>query len=62
MVNWTAFFEKVVIPVTGLLAFVYAAAGGPVPIALYPIVAGMIGLPVFRALDKIRQTNGDGKK
>lgn len=57
--TWRSFFENVVVPVTGLVMIVLAGAGeAPVPIALYPVFAGMIGYPGFRALDKIRQNGG----
>lgn len=56
---WITLFEKVIVPMAGLGAFVYAALGGPVPIPLYPMIGLMLGLPALRWLDRIRK-NGSG--
>ena len=55
--TWSEFIEKIVVPMSGIGVFIFAALGGPVPIPLYPLVAAAIGYPGFRALDRIR-TNG----
>jgi hypothetical protein len=60
MTTWQALFEKVIVPVAGLGSVIYAALGGPVPLELYPVLAGMIGYPGVRALDRMRQ-NGNGR-
>jgi hypothetical protein len=57
MSTWERLFEKVIVPTTGLVIVVFAALGGPVPLALYPVAAGMIGYPGVRALDRIRKNN-----
>jgi hypothetical protein len=56
--KWTTLFEKVVVPMTGLIIVAFAASGGPVPLALYPVAAGMIGYPGVRALDRLRRNGG----
>jgi hypothetical protein len=53
--RWELIFEKAVVPITGLALVVFAAFGGPVPLALYPVLAGMIGYPGVRALDRVRK-------
>lgn len=55
MDTWEQLFERVLVPVTGLLGVVYAAVGGPVPPALYPVLLGMIGYPIARAYDRRRR-------
>jgi hypothetical protein len=59
MNSWELLFEKVIVPTIGLGLVIFAAFGGPVPLALYPVLAGMIGHPGVRALDRIRK-NGNG--
>jgi hypothetical protein len=58
MRTWEAFFEKILVPSTGLGLVIFAGLGGPVPLALYPVLAGLIGYPGVRALDRFRR-NGD---
>lgn len=58
--TWEVLFEKAIVPMTGLALVIYAALGGPVPIALYPVLAGMIGYPGVRALDRLRR-NGNNR-
>lgn len=60
MSRWQAIIERGVIPVWGCLLATAVADGWPVPVAFYPVIAGMIGFPALRALDRIRQ-NGGGK-
>lgn len=55
MDKWEQFFERVLVPVTGLLGVVYAGLGGPVPGALYPVLLGMIGYPIARQYDRKRR-------
>lgn len=55
MSTWERLFEKVIVPTAGLGLVIFAALGGPVPIALYPVLAGMIGYPGVRALDRMRK-------
>lgn len=61
MNEWSQLFERVIVPLTGLVIVVLAARGTwPVPIPLYPLLGGMIGLPVLRYLDtKRREGNGE---
>lgn len=58
--KWTMLFERVIVPMTGLMIVVFAASGGPVPLALYPVAAGMIGYPGVRALDRLRKNGASG--
>lgn len=55
MTTWQSLFEKVIVPLAGLALVIDAALGGRVPLALYPVLAGMIGYPGVRALDRARQ-------
>jgi hypothetical protein len=55
MDTWSEFFEQVVVPLAGLVGIAYAAAGGPVPESLYPVLSGMVAYPVVRAVDKQRR-------
>jgi hypothetical protein len=53
--KWAWVFENVIVPMAGLLGVTYASLGGPVPPGLYPVLAGMIGYPGVRAIDKARR-------
>lgn len=55
MTSWETLFAKVIVPMTGLGAFIYAALGGPVPLALYPLIGYMVGFPAIQWLDRIRR-------
>ena len=55
MQTWQELFEKVIVPLCGLAGIAFAALGGDVPQALYPVLAGMIGYPAVRAADKARR-------
>lgn len=55
MSRWQLILERGVIPIWGCLLATAVADGWPVPAAFYPVIAGMIGFPVVRALDRIRQ-------
>lgn len=60
MTRWQALFEKVIVPSVGLGLVIYAALGGSVPVALYPVLAGMIGYPGVKALDRARKMQANG--
>lgn len=57
---WQMLFEKVLAPATGLGIVIFAALGGPVPLALYPVAVFLTGLPGWRLLDVVRK-NHNGK-
>lgn len=60
MSRFQLIMERGVIPVWGCLLATAVAYGWPVPVGFYPVIAGMIGFPALRALDRLRQ-NGNGK-